>query len=83
MSRAQLDLLDYLALWDSPATDTLTGLPVGSNDRCPVCNQVAYGSCADPHGVRTTVRTAKGWHVTSRCRCGRLAYDHLQVVPSD
>ena len=73
----ECDLLWFLDLADSPVTDTTTGAPWPANSRCPECGQVGFGSCADPDGVRSTVREPGGWSTVSRCRCGRLSYRSL------
>lgn len=68
-----MDLLDHLAVIDSPAWDSLTGDPIPSGLRC-ACGQTAYGPCGALNA--TTTRLPDGrWRTTSSCRCGRLRWD--------
>ena len=68
-----MDLLDLLALVDSPASDAATGDPIPESTRCTTCGQTAYGPCGALNA--TTVRLPDGrWRTTSSSRCGRLRY---------
>lgn len=70
-----MDLLDHLALVDSPASVAATGDPVPADTRCE-CGTTAYGPCAALNA--TTVRLPDGrWLTTSHCNCRALAWRDL------
>lgn len=67
-----MDLLDHLALVDSPAFVAATGDPIPPGTRCE-CGTTAYG----PGGAlnATTSRLPDGrWLTTSHCNCRALAW---------
>lgn len=67
-----MDLLDHLALGDSPASVAATGDPIPPGTRC-ACGTTAYGPCGALNA--TTVRLPDGrWRTASSCRCGALRY---------
>lgn len=79
-----MDLLDLLAVTDSPAYDTATGNPIPRGQRCPDCGATAYG----PGGALNATTTPLGnslFRTRSHCFCRRLTwdetYDTRKAVP--
>lgn len=68
-----MDLLEHLALVDSPASDAATGDPIPETARCTTCGQTAYGPCGALNA--TTTRLPDGrWRTASHCDCRALAW---------
>ena len=71
-----MDLLDMLALADSPSMDTTTGDPIPRYQRCPDCRTTAYGPCGAINATTTRLPN-RHWRTRSSCNCGRLAWDDI------
>ncbi len=82
-----LDLLDLLGLQepagDTEARDSQEDCRVGKYERCPDCNQTAWGSCYPPPHQRHQYRLVGGWLTLGSCRCGRYRWRSIERRSGD